>query len=440
MPSNTGPILSIHVAAIDAVESTDNVQFESQPHTNAGTECTGADDMGSIAKMVLQRIYLRMYAVDQSRSPDRVYTEQPLRGACTLLNKICPENKALIIKLFTQIRIDSVDLLRMFVGLVTTSAVRHPPFCQIYADLVHTWDGVCPQFQPKDGNAPPMTCRGMLRDALQNRFGNLMYLSTKGESNRTIKQSALTIMKFIGYLLIRKLLCTGTCRRMIRDLLYIPSELMVECALALITTTGSRFANRRILNRLNVCKTLETEEGEALLSKRVQFMIEDLKDERGKRGMDIKTVALIAVQQDGDNLQYASNNLKAKEDVVLAAVMQKCNSIQYASNGIQNRAMDIVKRWQCTITQAVRSMNEPNIVHVSACGLNHDEITCRSMDGNVVAIIPMDITFSAMGLCRRISHNLGIPVLRVILDSVRLDDAGSDEPICGLLKRSAIVA
>ena len=48
-----------------------------------------------------------------------------------------------------------------------------------------------------------------------------------------------------------------------------------------------------------------------------------------------KEVVLAAVKQNGNALEYASENLKADKEVVLAAVKQDASSIKYASNDLK---------------------------------------------------------------------------------------------------------
>ena len=52
-----------------------------------------------------------------------------------------------------------------------------------------------------------------------------------------------------------------------------------------------------------------------------------------------KEAVLAAVQQDGDALQYASEELKADKEVMLAAVQQAGQSLLFASEELQAAAV-----------------------------------------------------------------------------------------------------
>lgn len=65
----------------------------------------------------------------------------------------------------------------------------------------------------------------------------------------------------------------------------------------------------------------------------------------------IKIIFLEAVQQDGDALQYASNNLKNDEDIVAPAIQQNRNARQYASDHFKlNDILDEADETACLIT------------------------------------------------------------------------------------------
>jgi len=106
------------------------------------------------------------------------------------------------------------------------------------------------------------------------------------------KRCAMATMKFIGHLFLRQLLATGVIRTVISTLLEgTPPELQVEYALELLQWSGHRLDAAKdkaaqmdlILARLKELKKLKTSDGSACLSRRVQFMVDDLVDLRGNR-------------------------------------------------------------------------------------------------------------------------------------------------------------
>merc|ERR1719487_1130659 len=96
-------------------------------------------------------------------------------------------------------------------------------------------------------------------------------------------------MKFIGHLFVRQLLAAAVIKTVVGDLLNgEPPELQVEYALELLQAVGKVFDGTEkdkaqltiILNRLNDLKSMKGADGKQCLSKRVQFMIDDLADLR----------------------------------------------------------------------------------------------------------------------------------------------------------------
>merc|ERR1719478_1727677 len=99
-------------------------------------------------------------------------------------------------------------------------------------------------------------------------------------------------MKFIGYLFVRQLLAAAVIRRVVGDLLCeVPPELQVEYALELLQAVGKQFDSTErdraqltiILDRLNTLKTTKGPDGKPIMSKRVQFQVQDLVDLRSKK-------------------------------------------------------------------------------------------------------------------------------------------------------------
>jgi hypothetical protein len=225
------------------------------------------------------------------------------RDVRSLLNKICPENKERIIEKLAQTPLDSVEELEIVISIIFHKVTDDPHYCETYVDMVHALNTAYPEFPAEEEGMAPCTFRRMLVNMCQNKFEDLLAaqdnvteekkasMSEDDFQTLLIKQKryAMATMKFIGHLFLRQLLATAVIRTVIGTLLEgTPPELQVEYALELLQWTGHRLDSSKdkaqlelIMARLKDLKKLKHSDGSACLSRRVQFMVDDLVDLRG---------------------------------------------------------------------------------------------------------------------------------------------------------------
>merc|ERR1712054_106864 len=136
------------------------------------------------------------------------------------------------------------------------------------------------------------------------------------------KKNAMATMKFIGNLFVKQLLAAAVIRRVLGELLDgEPPEMQVEYALELVSAVGKQFENSEkdkaqlsiVLDRLNALKQLKNSTtGKPLLSKRLQFAIEDMAALRNagwvKKGgkEEAKKLDQVAKEQDREEREQAA--------------------------------------------------------------------------------------------------------------------------------------
>jgi len=238
------------------------------------------------------------------------------RDTRSLLNKICPENRDRIIERLAQTRLDCVEEMEIVINIIFDKVTNDPHYCETYVDMIHALHKAYPQFPPAEEGAQPCTFRRMLVNTCQDKFEGMTDAVQEGMSEEVLamepeerkeyllksKRSAMATMKFIGHLFVRQLLAAAVIKTVVGDLLNgEPPELQVEYALELLQAVGKVFDGTEkdkaqltiILNRLNDLKSMKGADGKQCLSKRVQFMIDDLADLRsnGWKGRGFKEEA-----------------------------------------------------------------------------------------------------------------------------------------------------
>jgi len=257
-------------------------------------------------------------------------TPQLQRETRALLNKICPENKEKIIKQVGEISIESVEDMQVIIGIIFHKVTDDPHYCETYVDMIHSLHTAYPEFPAEEEGEAPTSFRRMLVNMCQDKFEEMVSLAEEEEDpkaatldpdellEQTIKKkrNCMATMKFIGNLFVRQLLAAAVIRRIVGDLLNgeAPLEMHVEYALELVIAVGHQFEHtdkdkgviHAIMSRLADLKSVKGPNGKPILSKRVQFSIDDLKDMREngwvKKGQQKATtkeeVAKVAERED----------------------------------------------------------------------------------------------------------------------------------------------
>jgi len=235
--------------------------------------------------------------------------EELKRCTQSLLNKICPENVSTISSRITQeAHPQSVHELHLVIGLIFRKALTEPHYCETYADLVYHLKSAMPEFPSETEGAKPVTFKSTLLNVVQNEFESMpRTLELEPEEAAKYdeeelkfrkaqrKASFLANMKFIGHLFLRQLLATKIIAQIVQELMLcersvdaLPEEHVVECICELLTAIGytlekqpsGRSALEQVCGRLLDLKQRKNQNGKGVLSKRIQFNIQDLFDIR----------------------------------------------------------------------------------------------------------------------------------------------------------------
>merc|ERR1719379_3056223 len=135
-----------------------------------------------------------------------------------------------------------------------------------------------------------------------------------------------------------------------------------------------------------------------------------------------ESVVLAAVQQKGWALGYASEEMKNTESVVLAAVQQYGCALKFASEEIKNRIQETASTFSVGIQECAQGMLNPMLlqVQVSAEHRTPDLILiCHKMNGEAVATVTLDPEDDAQMLQQKIADAVhppyGLVSLNIIL-------------------------
>lgn len=237
------------------------------------------------------------------------YEEDLRRTVKALLNKICPENVDSIAEKLASIQVKTTEELETFIELIFAKALAEPHYCETYADLIFKLKPVFPEFPSKAGGRP-ITFKAVVLNLCQIEFeacpATLELTEEERESMddqevefQRIKRKArmLANMKLVGHLFLRQLLPAKVIGSVVRELLLsdggeteceiiIPEEHAVECACELLMATGYTLENTpsgkqaltQVCSRLLDLKNARMSGGQSALSKRIQFLVQDLLD------------------------------------------------------------------------------------------------------------------------------------------------------------------
>lgn len=237
---------------------------------------------------------------------EKSHVEDLKRSLNSLLNKICPENVATIGNRVAEVEVRNVEELEMVISIFFAKALAEPHYCETYADLVFVLKTAFPEFPNPEGSKP-VTFKSTLLDICQREFEAMptSFKPTKEDEEKfgkeeiefrrkKAKDRVLANMKFIGHLFLRQLLSAKVIGSVIQELTLcnraqeVPQEHVIECACELLTNIGytldampaGAHALTQVCGRLKELKGRKGENGKLVLSKRVQFQIQDLLDIR----------------------------------------------------------------------------------------------------------------------------------------------------------------
>jgi len=232
--------------------------------------------------------------------------EELERSVLVLLNKICPENLPTIVKKLGSLEIHNGQELECLVRTLLTKALNEPHYCETYADAVYELCPRYPEFPASEDGAPPQSFRRVLINIVQAEFESIpdRLAGAGGDSadetqHELTRRKALLLanMKFIGHLYLRKLLSLKVIGYAVRDLVGGHSsgtadveDHVVECACTLLGAIGQtldaapdgQFLMSQFVARLVALKRRCPDGGPSVLSRRVQFQVQDLIDLRDR--------------------------------------------------------------------------------------------------------------------------------------------------------------
>ncbi|CAJ1404870.1 unnamed protein product [Effrenium voratum] len=222
----------------------------------------------------------------------------------SLLNKVCPENLALIVEKIAAVEVEGREQLEAIIELIFKKAVTEPHYSETYADLVFSLKSEFPDF-PDASGGKPVTFRSLVLNICQNEFEELLSAAETPEQSaectaeekdvlaKKRKERMCANMKFVGHLYLRQLLSTKVVGSIICELVCLedddafPEEHALECACELLLTAGYTMdtvpAGQGALDLS--CKRLQDlksrkENGKSRYCKRIQFMIQDVLETR----------------------------------------------------------------------------------------------------------------------------------------------------------------
>jgi len=217
-------------------------------------------------------------------------------------------------------KVEKIDEIQIVIGLIFKKALNEPHYCETYASMVFMLKGEMPSFPNPEGGKD-VTFKSILLNVCQAEFENMpRTLNTEEDAKncdpeelkfKQLKQKGrfLANMKFIGNLFLQQLLTTKIVSSIISDLVgsaggaadVVPEEHVVECICELLTAIGytleampaGKECVTQVCGRMLDLKNRKTADKKGLLSKRIQFQIQDVLDMRGA-GWTKKTFKAVA--------------------------------------------------------------------------------------------------------------------------------------------------
>jgi len=298
------------------------------------------------------------------------------RCAKSLLNKICPDNCSTIAsRIATEAMVRTEEELEIVIHLIFQKALAEPHYCETYVDLVHALKGEMPEFPKADGGKP-LTFKAALLNVTQEEYeamtSNTLQPTEEEKATKSAeelrflmdnkKKKLLANMKFIGHLFLRELLGGKVITFVVSELLKIdggdgpPEEHVVECVCELITAIGHTLDNSKFKDTLNaVChrlkdlKSQKNKAGKDILSKRIQFQIQDLLDTRQNKWAKktfkaaAKTKEEIRADAERDERMKERGKEVPTAEIVIAGKKTVAKDSASAASASQDGTWDVVK-------------------------------------------------------------------------------------------------
>jgi pentatricopeptide repeat protein len=239
----------------------------------------------------------------------RARATELLRTTQRLLNKVCPENVGTIVEQLADIQVNDCDELAFVIGLIFKRALRDPHYIETYADIFFGLNAVWPEFLATESAAAlPVTFLAVLIEKCRAEFEALPPSFEASAAEREThepeeleyvqkerKDKVVAFMRLMGNLYLRGLLSTVAIGAILQDLVRggpgcdLAGELEIECTCQLLRSVGAALQSEQLGCHLisKTCGELAKlrKEGDAIYSKRLQFMIQDLVDLRDAHWM-----------------------------------------------------------------------------------------------------------------------------------------------------------
>lgn len=272
------------------------------------------------------------------------------RNVQSALNKICPENIAIIASKIEEQQVSSAEELQQVIGFIMKKALAEPHYSETYADLVFILKPKLPEFPCPEGGKP-ISFKSSLLNVCQNEFEGIQVINLEEEKEglhpeeaeferKRLKDRVLATMKWLGNLFLRQLLSAKIVGSIIADLAMcedansIPKEHIVECICELLTSIGytleampaGKGAMEQVCGRLLDLKSKKDKKGKSVYSKRVMFGVQDLLEARAAGWMKkvfkttAKTKEEIARDQESDLQAQASGKAVSSAQWVAVGV------------------------------------------------------------------------------------------------------------------------
>jgi hypothetical protein len=213
-----------------------------------------------------------------------------------LLNKVCPENKAVILEHMSKIKVVQLEELRVVAREIFSKALEDVHYSETYAEVAFALSCRYPEFSSEQACEPPLNFKRILIRECQSAFENLpcaledigLGLSCEDaeDQQRILKKRALSNMVFVGHLLLLKMISSAVVRAIMQQCFWRGDDLRIECACALLKVVGPAMLDteqgrsnlEKYLIRLTEMRANIGQMGAQSLSKRVGFVIQDIVD------------------------------------------------------------------------------------------------------------------------------------------------------------------
>merc|ERR1712032_579884 len=172
------------------------------------------------------------------------------------------------------------------VGAIFSKALAEPHYCEMYAEMVHSFRWRFPEFPPETMGERPCSFARMLLDLCQKE-----YEASLGATSVDIhewKQQMSALLKFLGNLHLFRLIAYKVIGQVVYDLIgpqdngKLSEAHMVECACELLQVVGDKWETTQLGRVLMDQKLKRLEELKAEGSPQTGRAIQDFIDLRDR--------------------------------------------------------------------------------------------------------------------------------------------------------------